>query len=82
MPVMDGKKATQEILKLSSKAMEEMSEEDRADLGSGFCNILALTAYTSQANKNECLEAGMKDVYPKPLRADQIMGVLEQYFYN
>ena len=53
---MDGFEASEKILKLT------------ADYGdSDYCNIVALTSYSSTEVKERALKIGMKDIIYKPL---------------
>ncbi|KAH6644458.1 hypothetical protein C7974DRAFT_300513 [Boeremia exigua] len=48
---------------------------------SGFnAPIVALTAYTDQANMKECLDSGMDAFLSKPIRRPALRNVLRQYF--
>jgi len=65
MPKMDGYMATAEIRKLSSPIKD--------------VTIVALTANAMREDRNKCLDAGMDDYLPKPLRYDTITAVLDKW---
>ena len=56
MPIMDGIKATQEILKAVAES------QDPPQL-----KIVALTAYQGNEVKADCVRVGLKEVYNKPM---------------
>jgi CheY-like chemotaxis protein len=41
--------------------------------------IIAWTAYTSEEDKQKCLDSGMNDVLTKPVKLDQLKQMLEKY---
>ena len=69
MPVMDGYEATARIKQLYS--------EDKIS-GSDSPSIVALTAYSSEANKNKCLSAGMKSFLSKPVSFEELGQILKE----
>jgi PAS domain S-box-containing protein len=66
MPECDGYQATALI-------------RQREELGEGRTVIVALTANAMEGDRQRCLDAGMDDYLPKPLRFDDLRGVLEKY---
>ncbi len=66
MPEMDGLEATREIRKL----------------GYNKIKIIAITAYVFPGAKEMCLEAGMNDYIPKPVRINDLANALEKYQPN
>ncbi|GAB4170751.1 MAG: hypothetical protein OHK0024_06830 [Thalassobaculales bacterium] len=67
MPVMDGLEAARAIRAASSPAH------------CATVPIIALTAYASRADRQECLDAGMTDFVTKPIDREQLLGVLQQW---
>ena len=68
MPVMSGIEATIAI----------RSEEQRRQLPR--TTIVALTANASEADRQECLEAGMDDFMAKPIHLERLKAMLRQHF--
>ncbi len=64
MPVLDGIKATGEIRRLEQS-------------GGGHTPIIAMTAHAMKGDRERCLEAGMDDYVPKPVKAEELYKVLE-----
>jgi len=64
MPVMDGFEAARII---------------RSEEGAGSVPIVALTAYAMKGDRERCLEAGMTDYLPKPIRARSLYAMLARY---
>lgn len=65
MPVMDGFEATRRLRALPCK--------------SALAPVVALTAHTTQRDKDACVAAGMNGFLPKPFdakRADQLLSLL------
>lgn len=70
MPVMDGIKATKLILtKMQAIGLPEATQ------------IVALTSFTNEDLKKECLEAGIKKVYCKPLTKEALTQIMNDYFF-
>lgn len=69
MPEMDGFEATQRI-------RQEESEHRR------HTTIVALTADAMQGDREKCLAAGMDDYLNKPLKVEQITGMLNKWIRN
>jgi CheY-like chemotaxis protein len=42
-------------------------------------NIIAVTAYALQGDREMCLDAGMDDYISKPIRMEELAGVLSKY---
>ena len=73
MPVKDGIQAAKQIMDLVKNAGITQS---------GFCNIVALTACTTDGVREQAIQAGMKDLLPKPISHDIIENVLFKYFFQ
>lgn len=66
MPVMDGFEATRAL-----RAQEHA--------GGRHTPVVALTAGSSTEDRDRCLEAGMDDFLPKPLREDELVAMLRRH---
>ncbi len=65
MPRLDGFAATREIRKKEKGTKAHLP-------------IIAMTAHALKGDKEKCLAAGMDDYVPKPLRADELLAVIEK----
>lgn len=77
MPVMDGYEATKQILAMCDN---ELRKHKTIPGESSFCNIVALTSYTSKEVEEKCIKIGMKKVIPKPINAKQLQEVIQLYY--
>jgi CheY-like chemotaxis protein len=66
MPVMDGFEATRRI-------------RQRELQGGGHIFIVAMTANAMAGDRERCLDAGMDDYLPKPIRVDALSEMLRKY---
>jgi PAS domain S-box-containing protein len=66
MPEMDGLEATDAI---------RMQEQ----VTGGHQPIVAMTAHAMKGDRERCLEGGMDDYVSKPVRADELLGVLQKH---
>lgn len=64
MPEMDGITAAKEIRKLRPVSSPK---------------IVAITAYALEGDREMCLEAGMDDYIAKPVKMNELAGILEKY---
>ena len=72
MPITDGGKAAEEILRISKQIAEERKIHPEP------VKIIGLSAYTDLASKNYCLESGMVRYMNKPIRKiDLIKNLVE-----
>jgi CheY-like chemotaxis protein len=69
MPGMDGLEATREI-RSKEPALLSADPERRKVI------IVALTAHSTTADKDKCLDAGMNDYISKPFRQQELLRVL------
>jgi len=65
MPEMDGLEATRKLI--------ELYGEDKRPI------IIAMTANAMQGDREECLDAGMDDYIPKPMRIDELPDMLAKW---
>ncbi len=70
MPVMDGFEATNEIRAF------ELSQ------GATPVPIVAMTAYALQGDKDRCLAAGMDGYIAKPIREDDLRGMIDRLVFD
>jgi two-component system sensor histidine kinase/response regulator len=66
MPQMDGMKATKAI----------------RDKGFKTVPIVAMTAHAMKGDREKCLEAGMNDYIPKPVKRELVFEMLEKWVFN
>ncbi len=65
MPEMDGLEATRKLIELFSPEKRPV--------------IIAMTANAMQGDREECLEAGMDDYIPKPMRIDELPDMIAKW---
>ena len=65
MPGMDGYEATRQI----------RSSESKSDI---HRRIIAMTANVTPEDRNLCLEAGMDDYLPKPIRLAELLQTIQR----
>src|SRR5262249_22198076 len=68
MPVMDGFEATREIRRIEASSVNAR-----------HLPIIAITANAMKGDRERCLEQGMDDYVPKPVRLDTLRAALERY---
>jgi two-component system, sensor histidine kinase and response regulator len=71
MPGMDGYVAT--------GAIREMENKNRGNSGASRVPIVALTGYSTQEDREECLKAGMDDYLGKPFTIAHIKSFLDRW---
>lgn len=69
MPIMDGFEATKQIRKL------EKERGDKKEIP-----IFAITANASDEDRQKCLDAGMSDFTPKPIKRESIENLINKWF--
>ena len=67
MPVLDGVESTKEIIRIMKTG--EIHE----------VNIIGCTAFTAKNEVLKCLEAGMKDIFFKPLNKNVLQGIINRW---
>jgi CheY-like chemotaxis protein len=68
MPRMDGYEASRRIRRL---------EQERND--GSHVPIIALTANAMQGDREKCLDAGMDDYIPKPIKKQMVLEMLQRH---
>lgn len=76
MPIMDGFQATEEILSMYKNNPNFIKQ------GCPPVNIVALTSYTDLKTLNRCHEIGIKKVFHKPLKSDEIKKIICNYHFG
>lgn len=71
---MDGYEATTKILEVFNK--------NRQITGGQECTIVGLTSHTNQNVIDRCLKIGMKEVFHKPLKFDELKRLVFTYHYG
>ena len=66
MPIMSGYQATETI--------RELPESEKRTIP-----IIAMTANAMKGDRERCLEVGMDDYLAKPIRAKQLIHLMEEY---
>jgi len=66
MPVMDGYETTRRIRELQKNSPVRTP-------------VIALTAHVIKGDKEKCLDAGMDDYVPKPIKKQAIIDILKKY---
>ncbi|MBF0226106.1 MAG: response regulator [Desulfobacterales bacterium] len=69
MPEMDGFEATKTIRDPKSNVMNH------------FVPIIAMTAHAMKGDREKCLDAGMDDYVPKPVKPDKLSEVIDKWLY-
>ncbi len=72
MPEMDGIEATKNI-----RAFEATRQQE--DTRNGRIPIVAMTANTMAKDRKSCLDAGMDDYIPKPLKRELVFQIIDRY---
>ena len=78
MPDLDGLQATRAIRQREASEKQERQTIRPAGLASHI-PIIGMTANVMKGDREQCLEAGMDDCLPKPIRAETIRSILSQW---
>ncbi len=79
MPEMDGYEATRRIRKGQLGEPEDSPTTRFATSDPTKICIVAMTANAMQGDREKCLASGMNDYLSKPLRKEDLQGILERY---
>ncbi len=84
MPEMDGFQTTQKIREAEGEKRQEIENNSPNPLrltshGTDHITIIAMTANTMEGDREKCLEAGMDDFIPKPVKIDFLGEVLKKW---
>jgi two-component system, sensor histidine kinase and response regulator len=74
MPGMDGYEATGVI--------REMENKNRGKSGASRVPIVAVTGYSTEEDKRQCLQAGMDDYLSKPFTIARMRSILDQWLFT
>jgi signal transduction histidine kinase/ligand-binding sensor domain-containing protein/CheY-like chemotaxis protein len=75
MPKMNGIEATIEIRNWEKKNLDSFANLTGVP-------IIALTAQTIKGDREKCLEAGMDDFIPKPIKRELLLSVIEKWAFR
>ncbi len=83
MPVMDGLEATKLIRNLECGLWNDLNAEQSEILNPKSeiirIPIIAMTANTMEGDREKCLEAGMDDYIPKPIKREVVFDMVEKW---
>lgn len=83
MPVLDGIQASKKILQFLTSFDANEKEDGNEQLEDlDLIKIVAVTAYTDEKTKQQCKNAGIKEVYNKPLSSEQVSDIMNKYFFS
>ena len=75
MPVMDGFDATLEIIRLYN----DWKDSNKALAMLHPLHVVAVTAFTNEESVEACYKVGMTEVLHKPVNAQQLMSIVDEY---
>jgi len=83
MPVMDGLEATRQIRNLECGLWNDLNAE-QSEIRNPKSEIIripiiAMTANTMEGDREKCLEAGMDDYIPKPIKREVVFDMVEKW---
>ena len=83
MPVMDGLEATKLIRNLECRLWNDLNAE-QSEIRNQKSEIIripiiAMTANTMEGDREKCLEAGMDDYIPKPIKREVVFDMVEKW---
>ena len=85
MPVMDGLAATREIRRLEMERAMQMSPEKRRTHRPSSMEgipIVAMTAHAMKGDRESCMEAGMNDYVPKPIKRELVFEIINKWVFD
>jgi two-component system, sensor histidine kinase and response regulator len=85
MPEMDGLAATQEIRRLErERAMQIFPKKMTTNRPSPIegIPIVAMTAHAMKGDRELCMEAGMNDYVPKPIKRELVFEIIEKWVFD
>lgn len=86
MPVMDGLEATKQIRNLECGLWNDLNVE-QSEIRNPKSEIIripiiAMTANAMEGDREKCLEAGMDDYIPKPIKREVVFDMVEKWVKN
>jgi CheY-like chemotaxis protein len=86
MPVMDGLEATKQIRNLECGLRNDRNAEqcEMRNAKSEIIRIpiIAMTANAMEGDREKCLDAGMDDYIPKPIKREVVFDMVEKWVKN
>ena len=85
MPEMDGLAATREIRRLErERAMQMLPKKMTTHGPSSMAGIpiVAMTAHAMKGDRQLCMEAGMNDYVPKPIKRELVFEIINKWVFD